>query len=76
MASPIDIFMMLSNSHVGSKDSCAWAGGTFYPVVPLCQFFGSGGGKFLVLPTYLQYNRHCVSFLVPTGNSLWYYLHS
>ncbi len=22
---------------------CAWAGGTFFPVVLLCQFFGSGG---------------------------------
>jgi hypothetical protein len=22
---------------------CVWAGGTFFPVVPLCQFFGYGG---------------------------------
>ncbi len=62
----------------------AWAGGTFFPVVLLCQFlvlagnrfwyfillctlsiiqlwccvsfFGSGGKKFLVLRTYLEYN--------------------
>jgi hypothetical protein len=39
MALPIEIFMMLLNSHVGSKDSWVWAGGTFFPVVQLCQFF-------------------------------------
>jgi hypothetical protein len=22
---------------------CAWAGGTFFPVVLLCQYFGCGG---------------------------------
>jgi hypothetical protein len=26
-----------------SYTCCAWAGGTFFPVVPLCQFFSCGG---------------------------------
>jgi hypothetical protein len=30
-----------------------WAGGTFFPVVLLCQFFGSGGKEVLVLHTYV-----------------------
>jgi hypothetical protein len=32
---------------------CAWAGGTFFPVVLLCQFFGSGEKLVLVLHTYV-----------------------
>jgi hypothetical protein len=37
---------------------CAWAGGTFFPVVLLCQFFGFwweiGFGFYLLM--YLEYN--------------------
>jgi hypothetical protein len=34
----------------------AWAGGTFFLVLPLCQFFGCGGNVFLVLLPYIEYN--------------------
>jgi hypothetical protein len=32
---------------------CVWAGGTFFPVVLLCQFLVSGGKYVLVLHTYV-----------------------
>jgi hypothetical protein len=32
---------------------CAWAGGTFFPVVLLCQFFVLLGNRCLVLHTYV-----------------------
>jgi hypothetical protein len=35
---------------------CAWAGGTIFQVVLLCQIFSSGGIKVLVLLTCLEYN--------------------
>ncbi len=31
---------------------CTWAGGAFFPVVPLCQFFSYGRKQFQVLFTY------------------------
>jgi hypothetical protein len=37
---------------------CAWAGGTFFPVVLLCQFLVLVGNRFWVyiLLMYLEYN--------------------
>ena len=51
---------------------CAWAGGTFSPVVLLCQFFVLAGNRFWF--TYLCTKSSCgvVSvFLVLAGNSFW-----
>ncbi len=58
--------------------ACGWAVGTFFPVVPLYQFFGSGGKSFLVVLTYLEYNTFVVlcSFLVLTGNKFLCYIHT
>ncbi len=67
---------------------CTWAGGTFFPVVPLCQFFSYGGKQFQVLLTYhtscavmsffgcgaKQFLIAQVSFLVVAGNSFRCYL--
>jgi hypothetical protein len=47
---------------------CAWAGGTFFPVVPLCQFFGCGGKMFLVLLPYLN-DRQMTPCGYPNFNS-------
>ncbi len=48
---------------------CAWAGGTFFPVVLLCQFFGPGGKQVLVLHTYaLRVEYSCGVVLV-----LWFW---
>ncbi len=67
----------------------AWAGGTFFPVVLLCQFFGCGGNSFRwylptipVVPLCLFFvaagNSFLVaqvSFLVVAGNIFrWYFL--
>jgi hypothetical protein len=43
--SPVDVFFKLDGLAVNfclavSGSGCAWAGGTFFPVVLLCQFFG------------------------------------
>ncbi len=47
-----------------------WAGGTFFPVVLLCQFFGCGGKSFRwYLPT-IPIVLLCV-FFVAAGNSFW-----
>ena len=36
---------------------CAWAGGTFFPVVPLCQFLVLAGNRFwFYILMYLEYN--------------------
>jgi hypothetical protein len=37
---------------------CAWAGGTFFPVVLLCQFLVLAGNRFwfYILLMYLEYN--------------------
>ncbi len=37
---------------------CAWAGGTFFPVVVLCQFLVLAGNRFwfYILLMYLEYN--------------------
>ncbi len=36
---------------------CAWAGGTFFPVVLLCQFLVLAGNRFwFYIITYLEYN--------------------
>jgi hypothetical protein len=36
---------------------CAWAGGTFFPVVVLCQFLVLAGNRFwLYILMYLEYN--------------------
>ena len=53
---------------------CAWAGGTFFPVVPLCHFFVVVAGNSFrcylptipVVPLWLVAQ---VSFLVVAGNS-------
>jgi hypothetical protein len=37
---------------------CAWAGGTFLPVVPLCKIFGCGRKWLFVLLPSLEYNRY------------------
>jgi hypothetical protein len=44
---------------------CTWAGGTFFPVVLLCQFLVLAGNRFwFYILTYLEYNQlwRCVSF--------------
>jgi hypothetical protein len=38
MANPLTHW--LCTSTLNSYTRCAWAGGTFFPVVRLCQFFG------------------------------------
>ncbi len=56
---------------------CAWAGGTFFPVVFLCQFLVLVGNRFcFYILMYLEYNKvwWCVSFLVLAGNSFWCYI--
>jgi hypothetical protein len=41
---------------------CAWAGGTFFPVVVLCQFLVLAGNRFWsYIFMYLQYNTVVVS---------------
>jgi hypothetical protein len=36
---------------------CAWAGGTFFPVVVLCQFLVLAGNRFwFYILMYLEYN--------------------
>ncbi len=57
-----------------------WAGGTFFLVVLLCQFFGFWWEIGLCV-TYLRIQStielwHCVSFLVLVGNSFWCYIHT
>ncbi len=53
---------------------CAWAGGTFFPVVLLCQFLALAGKRFwfyiLLMQSTIQF-WCCVSFLVLAGNSFW-----
>ncbi len=39
--------------HVVKNTCCAWAGGTFFPVVVLCQFLVLVGKKVLVLHSYV-----------------------
>ncbi len=54
----------------------AWAGGTFFPVVLLIQFFVLAGNRFwfYILLMYLEYHTVVVfvSFLNLAGNSFWY----
>ncbi len=45
--------LIYDQTHLLQYTRCAWAGGTFFPVVLLCQFFGSGGKLVLVLQTYV-----------------------
>ncbi len=57
---------------------CAWAGGTFFPVVLLCQFFGfwqkiGFGVTYLRIQSTIQL-WSCVGFLVLEGNSFWCYI--
>ncbi len=57
----------------------AWAGGTFFPVVLLRQFFVLAGNRFLVLHTtyVLRVPYSCgvvLVFLVLAGNCYWCYL--
>ncbi len=48
---------------------CAWAGGTFFPVVVLCQFLILAGNRILVLHTYvLRVQYSCGVVLV-----LWFW---
>ncbi len=54
---------------------CAWAGGTFFPVVLSCQFLVLAGNRFwfTYLCTWSTIQLWCcVSFLVLAGNSFWY----
>jgi hypothetical protein len=66
----------------GQRDEytcCAWAGGTFFPVVPLCQFFlvVAGNRFWCYLPT-IPIVPLClvaqVSFLVVAGKGFRCYL--
>jgi hypothetical protein len=42
---------------------CAWAGGTFFPVVLLCQFLVLAGNRFWsYILMYLEYNTVVVLF--------------
>ncbi len=56
----------------------AWAGGTFFPVVLLCQIFVLAGIRFwlyILLCTYSSIQLWCcVFFLVLAGNSFWCYV--
>ncbi len=55
----------------------AWAGGTFFPVVVLCQFLILAGNRFwfYYLCTQSTIQLWCrVSFLVLAGNSFWCYV--
>jgi hypothetical protein len=56
---------------------CVLAGGTFFPVVVLCQILVLAGNSiwFYIL-MYLEYNTVVVlvSFLVLMGNSFWCYV--
>ncbi len=56
----------------------AWAGGTFVPVVLLCQFFVLAGNRFwlYILLCTLSTNSCGVVlvFLVLAGNSFWCYV--
>ncbi len=60
----------------------AWAGGTFFPVVLLCQFFVLAGNRFwfYILLMYLEYHTVVVlcysSFMVLAGNNFWCYVHT
>jgi hypothetical protein len=60
------------------KYTCyAWAGGTFFPVVLLCQFFVLAGNRFwFYITTYvLRVPYSCgvvLVFLVLARNSFWY----
>jgi hypothetical protein len=52
---------LFTNKIVGVYTCCAWAGGTFFPVVLLCQFLVVAGNRFqfYLLCTYvlrLQYS--------------------
>ncbi len=41
---------------------CAWAGGTFFPVVVLCQFLVLAGNRFwFYILMYFEYNTVVVS---------------
>ncbi len=55
----------------------AWAGGTFFPVVLLCQFLVLAGNRFwFYILMYLDYNTVVVlcQFLVLAGNSFFCYV--
>ncbi len=57
----------------------AWAGGTFFPVVLLFQFFVLAGNRFwfYILLMYLGYHTVvvlCQFFLVLVGNGFWCYV--
>jgi hypothetical protein len=52
------MFFSICNSIIVKNTCCAWAGGTFIPVVLLCQFLVLGGNRFwfYILLMYLEYN--------------------
>jgi hypothetical protein len=58
----------------------AWAGGTFFPVVLLCQFFVLAGNRFWFYILLMSLEYHTLScgvvlvFLVLVGNCFWCYL--
>ncbi len=55
----------------------AWAGGTFFPVVLLCQFFVLARNRFwFYILMYLEYNTVVAlcQFFVLAGNSFWCYV--
>ncbi len=62
------------------RTRCAWAGGTFFPVVLLCPFLVLAGNRFwlFILLMYLEYNTgvvlYCGHFLVLAGNSFCCYV--
>jgi hypothetical protein len=53
---------------------CAWAGGTFFPVVLLCQFFGSGGTLAVCGQEKLFSSCAIVSVFCVVGNRFRCYL--
>jgi hypothetical protein len=67
------------NTHTHTHTHCTWAGGTFFPVVPLCHFFVVVAGYSFrcylptipVVPLWLVAQ---VSFLVVAGKSFKCYL--
>ncbi len=53
---PVEFFVWQSKIN-GRNTRCTWAGGTFFPVVLLCQFLVLAGNRhwFYIL-MYLEYN--------------------
>ncbi len=46
-----------NDGHIDEYTCCAWAGGTFFPVVLLCQFLVLAGNRFwCYILMYLAYN--------------------